>query len=75
MKKSHNLLISVLFCGFLGGIAIASLLLPDKNFSEMENRNLRLLPELTMSKFASGRYMTEAESYASDQIALRDGWA
>ena len=74
MKKSHNLLISVLFCGFLGGIAIASLLLPDKNFSEMENRNLRLMPELTMNKFTSGRYMTEAESYASDQIALRDGW-
>ena len=74
MKKSNNLLISVLFCGFLGGIAIASLLLPDKNFSEMENRNLRLMPELTMNKFTSGRYMTEAESYASDQIALRDGW-
>ncbi|MBR5293620.1 MAG: hypothetical protein IKU31_02510 [Oscillospiraceae bacterium] len=74
MKKSHNLLISVLFCAFLGGIAIASLLLPDKNFSEMENRNLRLMPELTFIKFTSGRYMTEAESYISDQIALRDGW-
>ena len=74
MKKSHNLLITVLFCAFLGGIAMVSLLLPDKDFSEMENRNLRLLPELTYNKFTSGRYMTEAESYVSDQIALRDGW-
>ena len=74
MKKSHNLLIVILFCLFLGGIAVASVLIPDKSFSEMENRNLRPLPELTVNKFTSGRFMTEMESYASDQIALRDGW-
>ena len=74
MKKSHNLLITILFCIFLGGVAVASFLIPDKGFSEMENRNLRPLPELTSNKFTSGRFMTEAESYASDQIAFRDGW-
>ena len=74
MKKFNNLLITILFCVFLGGIAMAGILIPDKGFSEMENRNLRLLPELTYNKFTSGRYMTEAESYVSDQIALRDGW-
>lgn len=74
MKKSHNLLIVILFCFFLGGIAVVSILLPDKSFSEMENRNLRSLPELTVKKLASGRFMTELEDYASDQIALRDGW-
>ena len=40
----------------------------------MENRNLRPVPELTVNKFTSGRYMTEMEDYASDQIALRDTW-
>lgn len=74
MKRSHNLLITVLFCAFLGGMALASMLLPDKGFSEMENRNLHPLPELTYNRFTSGRFMTEAESYASDQIALREGW-
>ena len=74
MKKSHNLLITILFCLFLGGIAGAGILIPDKSFSEMENRNLRLLPELTLNRFTSGRFMTEAERYASDQIAFRDGW-
>lgn len=74
MKKSYNLLITILFCLFLGGIALASLLIPDKGFSEMENRNLRPLPEVTANKFTSGRYMTEMEDYASDQIALRDTW-
>ena len=74
MKKTHNLLTTILFCIFLGGIAVASILMPDKGFSEMENRNLRPVPELTLNKFTSGRFMTEAESYASDQIAFRDGW-
>ena len=74
MKRSHNLLITVLFCAFLGGMALTSILLPDKGFSEMENRNLRPMPELTYNRFTSGRFMTEAESYASDQVALRDGW-
>ena len=74
MKKDHNLLITVLFSLFLGGLALTSILIPDKGFSEMENRNLRPLPELTVKRFTSGRFMTEAEEYASDQIAFRDGW-
>ena len=74
MRKYDNLLISILFGVFLVGIAVASILMPDKSFSEMENRNLRPLPELTANKFASGRFMTEVENYASDQIALRDTW-
>lgn len=74
MKRYQNLLITLLFCIFLGGIAAVSILTPDASFSEMENRNLRPLPELTANKFTSGRFMTEAESYVSDQIAFRDGW-
>lgn len=72
--KKHNLLKTLLFCLYLGGIAVFSLLLPDKGFSQMENRNLRTRPELTANRITSGRFMTEAEQYASDQIVFRDGW-
>lgn len=74
MKKTCNLLITVLFCSYLGIIALASILIPDQTFSEMENRNLRNFPDLTYSRFTSGRFMTESESYVSDQIAFRDKW-
>ena len=74
MNKCYNLLITMLFCFFLASIAVVSILIPDKTFSEMENRNLRQVPELTMKRFSSGRYMTEAEGYVSDQIAFRDSW-
>ena len=74
MKKYENLLATILFCLFLGGIGLGSILLPDRSFSETENRNLQQLPELTEKKATSGRYMTEVERYVSDQIALRDTW-
>ena len=74
MKKSYDLLVSSVFVLFLAGMAVASLLLPDRSFSELENRNLRPVPELTERRFTSGRYMTEAEEYVSDQLVLRDTW-
>ena len=74
MDRIYDILITILFCVFLGGIALAGILMPDQSFSEMENRNLRQLPDLTMNKFTSGRFMTEMERYASDQIVWRDGW-
>ena len=74
MKKSYDFLISAVFVLFLAGMAVASLFLPDRSFSEMENRNLRPVPELTAGRFTSGRYMSEAEAYVSDQIVLRDTW-
>jgi hypothetical protein len=74
MKKSYDLLITSVFVLFLAGMALCSLILPDRSFSELENRNLRPVPELTERRFTSGRYMTEAEEYVSDQLVLRDTW-
>ena len=74
MKKSYNFLVCAVFVLFLAGMAAISLIGPDRSFSEMENRNLRPVPELTARRFTSGRYMTEAEEYVSDQILFRDTW-
>lgn len=74
MKRRYNFLVSAVFVLFLAGMAVISLFLPDRSFSEMENRNLRPAPELTAGRFSSGQYMQEAEEYVSDQIVLRDTW-
>ena len=74
MERRLAKIIIGLFCVFWGGITIISLLLPDKEFSEMENRNLQLLPKLIESKWKSGAYMEEMESYVADQIVFRDQW-
>ena len=39
-QHNFNLLLTVLFCLFIGGMFLGSILLPDRTFSQLENRNL-----------------------------------
>ena len=41
MSKKFNVFLSALFCAFIGGVCVISLLLPDKDFSPLENRYLK----------------------------------
>lgn len=74
MKKVPDIFIVILFCLFLGSVLLAGVFLPDGEFSEMENRNLTPRPALTLNRLTSGRFMTEAENYVSDQFVLRNVW-
>ena len=56
------------------GLSLATLLLPDREFSPNENRYLQQAPRLTADRILSGRFTEEAEKYESDQVALRDMW-
>ena len=61
-----------LFFAFLLIPAILHLLLPDREFSERENRSLASFPELTVTSVASGRFMSELPAYLADQFPFRD---
>lgn len=74
MKHTYHCITTVLFCLFFGGMALLSLLLPDKTFSPQENRNLAAAPVFSWKRFTDGRFMSDSEEYISDQIALRDKW-
>ena len=74
MSKKFNIFLTVLFCAFIGGVAVISLLLPDKDFSELENRNLQKPPKLSAESLSDGKFMADAEDYVSDHIAGRDFW-
>lgn len=74
MSKTTNRIITVLFSVFIGGFFVLNLLLPDKDFSEKENRQLQTLPKFTFSSLFSGAFATHFESYCSDQFAGRDLW-
>ena len=45
-----------------------------KTFSEKENRILQQAPVLTGTSLTSGKFMSQAESFISDQFFARDGW-
>jgi len=74
MSKKFNLFLSALFYTFIGGVFVLSLLLPDKDFSPLENRYLQKVPEFSLEALKDGEFMTQAEDYAADHIVGRDFW-
>ena len=86
MSKKYAKFISCLFCGFLALLFAANALTPDKDFSEVENRSLAQRPKLTAADLAptklmedkgafyTGKFMSDYETYVTDQFVARDGW-
>lgn len=74
MTKRADHIVILLFVLFLGAFFLMNLAIPDKVFSEQENRPLQTLPDFSFRSLFSGRYMMDFESYCSDQFAGRDGW-
>ncbi|MDO5125889.1 MAG: DHHW family protein [Ruminococcus sp.] len=71
-KKLSNRIIIAIFLIFIFGFATAGLLNPDREFSEMENRNLAQFPEFSLEALKKGDYTAGIESYMSDQVFLKD---
>ncbi len=74
MGKKYSVFIAVLFCLFLAGFGTAHLILPDRTFSEQENRYLSQFKAPTFSTILSGKFMEDFEDYVVDQFPLRDQW-
>lgn len=53
-------------------LLLGSIISPDKESSEKENRSLAQLPKLNITSLSSGDFMTRFESYMSDQIFGRE---
>lgn len=73
-QRAFNTLLTVLFCLFIGGMFLGSLILPDRDFSQLENRKLAQTPALSLENITTGKFMEDAEDYVNDQIIGRDFW-
>ena len=74
MTKAYSRLVAAVFCLFLGGMLVWSLLLPDRDRSEAENRTLAQWPAFSWASLRDGSYTEAVEEYFSDQFPLRDQW-
>lgn len=72
--KRGGLLLSLLFALLLALPLLLLLLIPDRDFSENENRYLAKTPELRVEAFLDGELQTELEAWMEDQFPGRDGW-
>ena len=61
----------------LGGVAVflvLSLVMPDREFSDRENRKLAQMPDFSLSALADGTYFDDLGDYLADQFPGRDLW-
>ncbi len=65
---------TILFLAMIGGFFLLNLLLPDRSFSEQENRYLQTAPQFSFASLFSGRFTDKFETYLTDQFAFRDSW-
>lgn len=74
MSKQAKWLQVLLFLVFIGAFFLLNLFLPERSFSEQENRMLQTAPRFSFSSLFSGKFTSTFETYVTDQFAFRDGW-
>lgn len=63
-----------IFCGLVLILTVAGLFIPNKEYSEEENRVLAEFPVISWENILNTKFMTGLESYTSDHFAGRDLW-
>ena len=67
-------LLTRIFLGAVAVIFVVNLIVPSREFSPDENRNLAQLPKISAASLANGDFFRDFNSYESDQFVGRDIW-
>lgn len=74
LKKLKNYPILLLFFGFILIFSIVDIIMPDKDFSEFENKYLQEKPRLTFDSLYNNEYSQKYEKYINEQFVFRNKW-
>ncbi len=74
MIKHSSWVQIIIFTAFIALFFVLSLALPDKGFSERENRELTKAPSFSFEALFSKKFSTKFENYTTDQFPFRDSW-
>lgn len=72
--KIYKTILSVMMIMFFAITVVLNSLLPDRSFSEAENRILSSRPVFSWNSLKEGKFTKEYEQYIIDQFAFRDFW-
>ena len=70
--KAKAITITFLLTVFI--LAAINLIIPDRVFSENENRYLAGKPEFSLSNLLNGKFTEDFENYVTDQFPFREKW-
>ena len=73
-KETAEKITTVAFCAYMASLTLLQFALPDKDFSERENRYLQELPKFSFSSLFKGSFTEDFEDYCADQFPFRDKW-
>ena len=74
MSKKALWIEAIVFLAFIFAFFILNTALPDREFSEQENRSLQQRPPFSFDELFSGQYTKDFGAYTTDQFTLRDEW-
>lgn len=72
--KLYNRILTLVMVVFLGMFSLISIYMPDRSFSEEENRMLKQIPSFSWKELISGEFTSDFETYVTDQFPFRDSW-
>lgn len=72
--KTCSKSVIILFLVLVFGFTAVTFVWPDREFSENENRVLASAPEFSWEDLFEGEFMSDYETYITDQFFLRDTW-
>lgn len=74
LKQLNRVLVPLVFLLLIVGGGIWQFLMPDRSYSPSERRVLEQKPELSAQNVLDASYMTDFETYLTDQFPMRDKW-
>ncbi len=74
MNRHQSWNIILLFVILIFGFTLATILTPERERSEAENRELARHPAVTLRSLLNGEFEKDYETYLTDQFVLRDEW-
>ena len=72
--RKYSKSVIILFLLLVFGFTAVTFVWPERTFSENENRVLASAPEFSRESLLEGKFMSEYETYITDQFFLRDEW-
>lgn len=73
-EKPSNLISAFSLIAIIAILCVMFFVIPDRDFSEEENRSLKGVPELTKTSLLSGEFTSDVSDYMADQFPFRDAF-
>ncbi len=74
VKKLLKYPLVLIFMGFILVYSIVDSLYPEREYSDLENKQLASMPDFSWEELINNEYTPKFETYVNDQFVLRDSW-